>query len=126
MLKNTHIAGDPIFAVDVNDMGDAIVLNEHNIFELALENYFGSLVTPVNGMFFDGFSDTAKADTSGGNITSTASSGQADVSIDDARGLVANQEVDIFEILAGFFETKIIQSLATLNYFQDLFTRADS
>jgi len=65
-LKSTFQAGDPLPAEDVNDIVKAVVQNEVNLFELFLENFFGDKVTPVNGMFFDGFSDSTKVDTISG------------------------------------------------------------
>lgn len=61
-LKNTHVGGDPIRAEDMNSQVDAIIDNQHNIFQLYLENIFASKVTPFQGMFFDGFSDETKKD----------------------------------------------------------------
>jgi len=61
-LKTTHALGDPIKAEDMNSQSFAIIQNQHNIFQLYLENFFASKITPFLGMFFDGFSDTSKTD----------------------------------------------------------------
>jgi len=65
-LKNTHVAGEPVKASDMNSHASAIIQNEHNIIELFLENFFASKITPFNGLFFDGFSDSTKVDTISG------------------------------------------------------------
>lgn len=116
-LKTTHQLGEPIKAVDMNSQSSAIIQNQHNILELFLENFFAAKITPFKGLFFDGFGDTTKADLSGGDITSPASSGQADVVVSNVDGLAAGMEVDIFDItgtLGSNFETKIIDSIASL------------
>lgn len=46
--------------------------NEHNIFELFLENFFAGKSTPFQGLFFDGFSDTSKTDSVQGVDVDTA------------------------------------------------------
>lgn len=113
-FRNNFIAGEQVLAVDINDFANAIIQNEHNIFELVLQDYFQSLITPVNGLFFDGFSDTTKANNYGGSITAPASSGQANVTVSSVFGLSPNMEVDIFDTSNGNFETKIISSIASL------------
>ncbi len=116
-LKTTHALGEPIKADDMNSQSIAIIQNQHNILELFLENFFAAKITPFKGLFFDGFSDTTKADLSGGDLTSPASSGQADAIVSSVAGLVAGMEVDIFDTTGAIgsnFETKEILSIASL------------
>ena len=113
-LRNNYIAGEQVLAADVNDCVSAIIENQHNIFELALQDYFQSLVTPINGLFFDGFSDTAKTDTFSANITAPASSGQPNVTVSSVTGLSVGKEVDILDVSNGNFETKIISAIVSL------------
>lgn len=61
-LKTNHQTGDAIKADDMNSQALATIQNAHNIFQLFLENFFASKITPFLGLFFDGFSDTTKAD----------------------------------------------------------------
>ncbi len=65
-IKTNHAAGEPILAADFNDVNAAVIQNQHNAFELALDNFFNNIITPVNGLFFDGMSDVSKADFGGG------------------------------------------------------------
>ena len=116
-LKTTHALGDPIKADDMNSQSIAIIQNQHNILELFLENFFAAKITPFKGLFFDGFGDTTKADLSGGDLTSPASSGQADAIVSSVTGLAAGMEVDIFDTTGAIgsnFETKEILSIASL------------
>lgn len=111
-MRNDYIAGDPLPADDVNSMVDAITTNAHNIFELYLENYFATKYTPYQGLFFDGFSDTAKIDSSSNAITIAVPSGQADIYFSTIPSWAkVGQEVDIFDVTTGKIETKIIQSI---------------
>lgn len=59
-LRNNFIPGEQVLAVDVNSIVDAIFLVQGNVLELYLENYFAGKVTPFDGLFFDGFSDSLK------------------------------------------------------------------
>jgi len=72
-LKNTHQAGDPIKAVDINSNVTAILQNSHNILELFLENFFSAKQTPFTGLFFDGFSDQTKVDQDNTNLVEAQS-----------------------------------------------------
>lgn len=115
-FRNNFQPGEQVLAADVNSMADAIIQSEHNIFELALENYFASKVTPVTGLFFDGFSDTAKRDPASNQLISSALAGQPKIQA-PTTGLAINQEVDILDSTNGNFEKKIIQafSITTLS-----------
>lgn len=112
MLRNDYVLGEELPADDVNDIVDAIMVNQHNIFELYLENYYASLSTPSIGLFFDGFSDTSKIDQRTEAITLAVSNGQPDVEVDDGTTFFAGEEVDIFDTTVGKIETKIIDSIA--------------
>lgn len=63
-MPYTWSAGDKLLAERLNQSDpetDARLSPvEHNIFELYLENYFSGKQTPFQGLFFDGFSDSAK------------------------------------------------------------------
>jgi len=109
-LKNTYIAGDPLPAADVNDIVDAVLQADHNIFELALQNYFASLVTPVTGLLFDGFSDQTKADIASNTLGAQANSGQANLAVLSTTNFAINKFISIFDGL-GTLEEKIIQSI---------------
>lgn len=111
-FRNNFQPGEQVLAADVNSMADAIVRNEHNIFELALENYFASKVTPVNGIFFDGFSDALKSDSALAILKQNASGGQNFAIVDSISGFAANKEADIFDIANGNAETKIVASVS--------------
>ena len=83
-LKTTHEPGDAILAADMNSVHELAILNSHNILELYLENFFAAKTTPFNGLFFDGFSDTSKADVSATLVdTVSADSGQEFIQITD-------------------------------------------
>jgi hypothetical protein len=110
MLKNNFAAGEKLYATDVNDIVNAIIQNEHNIFELYLENYFDSKATPFNGLFFDGFSDTAKRNGASTTLVSQASSGQADLIVSDASEFLEDEEIVIYD--ATNRENKVIQSIS--------------
>jgi len=97
MLKTNHAASDPILAADMNSVVELAILNSHNIIELYLENFFAAKTTPFNGLFFDGFSDTAKADTAATTLTAGASSGQKILTVADSSVFKAGQEINIFD-----------------------------
>lgn len=110
--RNKFNPGDPLPADDVNAMVGSILNNEHNIFELFLENFFAGKATPFNGLFFDGFSDTTKADTSSTVLITNANSGQADLEItlgDDTKFSTDRPNITIFDGTNA--EEKIIQSI---------------
>jgi len=69
-------AGDKITATRLNQIDSntesRIGTNEHNILQLYLENFFANKVTPFLGLFFDGFSDTTKADINTNTTIDTA------------------------------------------------------
>jgi len=109
-IKTTHQPGDPIKAVDMNSVNELAILNAHNIFELFLENFFSAKVTPFNGLFFDGFSDTTKADISATTLTAQAASGQAILTVGDTSAFSTDRpNISIFD--ATNREEKIIQSV---------------
>lgn len=110
-LRNDYVLGEELPADDMNDIVDAILTNQHNILELYLENYYGSLFTPSLGLFFDGFSDNTKIDDREEAITSPASSGQPDVEVADGSVFFPNEEVDIYDTTSGNFETRVIDSI---------------
>lgn len=74
--------GDEITADRLNQMNpatqDAIEQIDHNVLMLYLENYFASKATPFNGLFFDGFSDSAKVGTNT-NLTVNTGSKRVDM-----------------------------------------------
>ena len=98
-LKTTHAAGEAIKAADMNDTVKGVLQNAHNIFELFLENFFAAKLTPFNGLFFDGFSDTTKADTDNTTLTNEAASGQNELLIQagDATDFEINKAYLIFD-----------------------------
>lgn len=98
-LKDTHVAGDKIKAEDMNDTVKGVLQNAHNIFELFLENFFAAKVTEFIGLFFDGFSDTSKADTASTTLSADANSGQNELIIQagDAINFDTNKEYIIFD-----------------------------
>ncbi len=108
-LKTTHAAGEPIKAADMNDTVKGVLQNSHNIIELFLENYFASKFTPFNGLFFDGFSDTAKTDETATTLNGTANSGQAILPVVDTTGFIVGHSITIFDDTN--LEEKIIQSV---------------
>jgi len=116
-MSFTWSAGDRLTAERLNQSDPESVArfiqNEHNIFELFLENFFAGKITPFQGLFFDGFSDTSKEDSTEEAITSGVSSGQADVDVADGSVFSVNQEVDIFDTTNGNFETLTIQTIVT-------------
>jgi len=114
-LTNTHLAGDKIKAEDMNDTVDAILQANHNIFELALQNYFASLSTPVTGLIFDGFSDTAKADIASTTLAAQAASGQANLLVSSSTGFAANKSISIFDGIN--LEEGIVQSTSVSDGF---------
>jgi hypothetical protein len=79
------MAGEEITADKLNQLNPEtdtrLSQAEHNILELYLENYFASKNTPFQGLFFDGFSDTNKGDTTTGNIGGAAAAGQKNVAL---------------------------------------------
>jgi len=153
-LKNTHQAGETIFAVDINSNVTAIIQNQNNIFELFLQNYFDGKFPSASGLFFDGFSDELKKDIltnlfidtgaqvvkfalaafgsgSDGDLTTgatvkvddinegiavDASSGQADIEVDDGSVFSAGKKVFIHQsqgVGVGDYEFAEILSIAT-------------
>jgi len=75
MLKNTYAIGEGLPAADLNTIVNLILQNSHNIEELYMENYIASKATPYQGLFFDAFSDTTKAESTanaGTNVAGTA------------------------------------------------------
>jgi len=109
-FKTTHQSGDPIKAEDANDTGKAILQNAANILQLFLENFFASKVTPFQGLLFDGFSDTTKANTTATTNSAQAASGQADVVVVSVSGFAVNDQVLIAD--GSNFEELIIQGIA--------------
>src|SRR3972149_519070 len=109
-LKNTYIAGDPLPAADVNDIVDAVLQADHNIFELSLQNYFASFVTPVTGLLFDGFSDQLKADIANTTLLVQAASGQADLLVGSSSGFNINRNISIFDG-SGNLDERLLQSI---------------
>ena len=108
-LKTTHAAGEPIKADDMNSTVKAVLQNAHNIFELFLENFFASKITPFLGLFFDGFSDTTKADTTATTLTAGASSGQAILTVASTTGFKVGHNINIFD--GTNLDEKVIQSI---------------
>ncbi len=96
-LKTTYASGDPLPADDVNSIVSAILQNAHNVIELFLENFFAGKATPFNGLFFDGFSDTSKADLTETALASSASSGQAILEVEDTAGFEVGHEITIYD-----------------------------
>jgi hypothetical protein len=108
-LKTNHAPGDPIKAEDMNSVVNAVVQNEHNIFELFLENFFSSKITPFLGLFFDGFSDTTKNNTTATSLTAQALSSQAILIVSNTTGFKVGHTLHIFD--GSNQEKKIIQSV---------------
>jgi len=108
-IKTNHLAGETILADDRNDENSAIILNQHNIFELFLENFFSAKITPFQGLFFDGFSDETKVDETETDLTAEASSGQAILVVTSTTDFLVGHEIDIFD--GTNFEAKIIQTI---------------
>ena len=108
-LKTTHAPGEPIKSADMNSVVSLAIQNAHNIFELFLENYFAAKITAFLGLFFDGFSDTVKADTTATTLTATAASGQAILTISDTTGFKIGHNIVIFDSTNR--EEKVIQSV---------------
>jgi len=108
-LKTTHVAGDAVKAEDMNDTVKGVLQNAHNIFELFLENFFAAKITPFNGLFFDGFSDTTKADITATTLTAGASSGQAILPVASTAGFIVGHNINIFD--GTNLDEKVIQSI---------------
>lgn len=113
-------AGDPLSADNLNlpsaGVQTAIKAEtaqlEHNVVELYLENYFAGKSTPYQGLFFDGFSDTTKEDCAKtATLASQANSGQANAVIAGGSGILANDNVSIFD--ATNAELLRVQAIAT-------------
>ena len=72
--------GDPLIAEDLNktdpETDGRLTQAEFNILQLYFENFFAAQVTPFQGLIFDGFSDTSKADVDATTLFEAASSGQ--------------------------------------------------
>ena len=127
----TWTPGDALSAANLNKMNqtteDAIAVNTHNIVELYLQQYFDGKNPNYNGLFFDGWSDTSKADTTI-NTTLTAAASATDTTIDV--GAFDSAELNKEFRLEGASATEVVVATATAaienSVFADTFDRADS
>jgi hypothetical protein len=92
-------AGDPLKASELNGLVADINQANHNILELLMENYFASKLTPYQGLFFDGFSDTTKKSAGAGVTSGSTASGQANIvlaSSAQASSFVIGEKIQIY------------------------------
>ena len=108
-LRKDYTAGEPLPAVDVNDIVTALLQNSDNIFELTLENYFIGKLTPVEGLIFDGFSDLLKADTVEAQPTTNYTAGDTVLPVPDPSIFTAGNEVAIYD--ENNIEEKVVDSI---------------
>ena len=94
------IAGEEITADKLNQMSPEadtrLSQAEHNILELYLENYFANKNTPFQGLFFDGFSDTNKADIKSSSLLAVVNTGDTVISCQSA-GFIVGDVVQIYD-----------------------------
>jgi hypothetical protein len=106
-MPKTWVAGEEITATNLNKTDPEtdtrltsaegrISQAEYNIFELYLENYFAGKSTPYNGMIFDGFSDTTKADQTSTTLSAQANAAQAILTVGSTTGFKAGHNIAIY------------------------------
>lgn len=85
------VAGEEVTAAKLNQLNpeaeSRISQAEHNLLELYLENYFSGKNTPFQALFFDGFSDTSKAESTNGGTNVSGTAGQNQITLNSATEL---------------------------------------
>jgi hypothetical protein len=102
--------------------------NSENITKLYLENYYAGKVTPYDGLMFDGFSDTLKADIESQPLSANANSGQKVVVTSLASLFREGQEVIVRDSVGAevnVIDTIVGTSVTMVNNLANNYTTAN-
>ena len=81
-----------------NSLKTQVAQIEHNIMELYMENYFSSKVTPYQGLFFDGFSDSGtKSLTNSTTLSVGESAAATTLRVASTSGFAVGQPITIYD-----------------------------